>query len=570
MSTSATTGATVTRPADVGLRREVGLIGAIWASESSIIGSGWLFASLYATQAAGASAIYAWLIGGAAVLILALVHSELGAMYPVAGGTARFPHYAFGGIAGIQFGFFAWLQAVCIAPVECYAVLHYGHYWWHSIFNATTGVPTGPGLILTVVLMATFTIINYFGIGWLARVNSSIMWWKLAIPLLAIIVLLFKWHSGNWSAGAAGPVPHPVSGAPATNGSGGFAPFGAKGVLNAVVGAGIVFSYLGFEQADQLAGEVKNPQKTLPRAIIGAMLIGTVVYIMVQVVFIAAMDPAQLTHGFPGISDANILSGPIAGLAGLIGLGALAIVLRIDAFVSPYGTGLIYLTSTSRVTYGLARNRYIPQVFARTDSRGVPWVSLISSFVLGLVFLLPFPTWRSIVSLTTGASVLMYMSAPLALTALRRRLPDAVRPYRMPFAQVICPLAFIVASLLIYWSGFEALWKLGICIVIGYTIIGIAMRFDEQRPRLGRQEWIAASWLPVYIIGMGIISWQGQFSGGAVLAPLNTNRIPLWTDIVVVAAFSLAIYIWAYFASLPKEEILAIIGEQRVPEADAA
>src|SRR5579863_1260614 len=95
------TGATVARPADIGLRREMGLIGAIWSSESSIIGSGWLFASLYATQAAGPSAIYAWIIGGVAVLILAFVHAELGAMFPVVGGTARFPHIAFGGIAGI-------------------------------------------------------------------------------------------------------------------------------------------------------------------------------------------------------------------------------------------------------------------------------------------------------------------------------------------------------------------------------------------------------------------------------------------------------------------------------------
>jgi hypothetical protein len=140
----------------------------------------------------------------------------------------------------------------------------------------------------------------------------------------------------------------------------------------------------------------------------------------------------------------------------------------------------------------------------------------------------------------------------------------------MPAALIISPLAFIIASLLIYWSGFEALWKLGICIVIGYTIIGVSMIFDEQRPRLGRKEWIAASWLPVYIIGMGLISWNGQFSGGAVLAPLNTDRIPFWVDIPVVAAFSLIIFIWAYFASLPKDEILAIIGEQKAPDAEAA
>jgi amino acid transporter len=560
-----TSAATATRPADVGLKREMGLIGAIWASESSIIGSGWLFASLYATQDAGPSAIYAWIIGGAAVLILAFVHAELGAMFPVAGGTARFPHIAFGGIAGIQFGFFSWLQAVCIAPVECYAVMHYAHYWWPAIYNPTTGVPTGLGLFLTVVLLASFTFVNFFGIGWLSRVNSTLMWWKLIIPVLAVIVLLFKWHSGNWTMGAPGPTG--VAANP-SNGSGGFAPFGAKGVLDAVVGAGIVFSYLGFEQADQLAGEIKNPQRNLPRAIIGAMLIGTAVYIMVQVVFIAAMDPTQLTHGFPGISDQNVLSGPIAGLAGLIGLGWLATILRIDAFVSPYGTGLIYLTSTSRVTYALSRNRYLPQIFQRTDRRGVPWASMILAFVAGCAFLLPFPTWQSIVALTTGASVLMYIGAPLSLTAFRNRLPDAPRPYRLPAAMIISPLAFIVASLLIYWSGFEALWKLGICIVIGYVIIGVCMAFDAERPRLGRKEIVAAAWLPVYIIGMGLISWNGQFAGGAVKPPLNTDRIPFWVDIPVVAAWAVIIFVWAYFAALPRDEMELIIAEQAGVAAD--
>ena len=85
----------------------------------------------------------------------------------------------------------------------------------------------------------------------------------------------------------------------------------------------------------------------------------------------------------------------------MVGLGGRAVILRIDAFVSPFGTGLIYQTSTSRVGYGLARNRYFPQIFQWTDSRGVPWVSLIFAFLFGLVFLLPFPSWHSLVSLVT-------------------------------------------------------------------------------------------------------------------------------------------------------------------------
>src|SRR5499427_7240623 len=78
------------KPGDVGFRREIGLIGATWASETSIIGSGWLFGSYFAANTIGSVAIVCWIIGGIAVIILALIHAELGGMYPVSGGTARF------------------------------------------------------------------------------------------------------------------------------------------------------------------------------------------------------------------------------------------------------------------------------------------------------------------------------------------------------------------------------------------------------------------------------------------------------------------------------------------------
>src|ERR1700761_7065244 len=104
MSSNTEAAATTAAPADVGLKREMGFIGAAWASETSIIGSGWLFGSLYAAQAVGGAAILDWIIAGVVVMVLALVHAELGAMYPVAGGTGRFPHFAFGATAGGGFG----------------------------------------------------------------------------------------------------------------------------------------------------------------------------------------------------------------------------------------------------------------------------------------------------------------------------------------------------------------------------------------------------------------------------------------------------------------------------------
>jgi len=523
----------VERPADVGLKREMGLIGATWASETSIIGSGWLFGSLYAAQAVGGAAILAWAIAGVVVAVLALVHAELGAMYPVAGGTARFPHMAFGSVAGLGFGFFAYVQAVTIAPIEAFAFMTYGSYFWHGIYNTKTGNVTTSGFIFTIILMAFMVAVNFLAMRLFSRVNSAITWWKVAIPVLAIIVLFFKFKGGNFTAG------------------GSFMPGGIKALFGAIPGAGIVFAYSGFEQADQLAGEIKDPQRNLPRAIIMAVAIAVVIYMLLQVVFIGAMPTDLLGKGFAGLTDPGVLAGPFAGVATLVGLGWLATVLRIDAFISPTGTGLIYMTGTSRVSYGLSRNRYIPQVFSKTNDNGVPWVSLITAFIIGLFFLLPFPSWHSLVGLITGASVLMYAGAPLSMGA-----------FRMPAAAFLCPAAFCVADLLIYWSGFEVVWKLGIVLVIGYVILGITMSRDPQRPRLN---WKAAQWIPVWLIGLGIISWQGVYSGQSSktpLPPVNTGHLHFWWDMLVVIIFSVIIYYWAMASRLPREEMLELVAAQ--------
>ena len=85
----------------------------------------------------GGASILAWVIAGIFIIILALLHAELGAMYPVSGGTARFPHLAFGSVAGISFGFFSWMQAVTVAPIECFALMSYASYYWPGLYNHT-------------------------------------------------------------------------------------------------------------------------------------------------------------------------------------------------------------------------------------------------------------------------------------------------------------------------------------------------------------------------------------------------------------------------------------------------
>jgi amino acid transporter len=220
--------------------------------------------------------------------------------------------------------------------------------------------------------------------------------------------------------------------------------------------------------------------------------------------------------------------------------------------VLPGGTGLIYTTAASRVSYGLSRNGYVPTVYERTDERGIPWFGLLTAFVVGCICFLPFPSWRSLVGLITSASVLMYAGAPLALGVFRAKLPDAERPYRLPGARVLAPLAFVVANFLILWSGWTTDWKLGVAILIGYAILA-ANQLLRLNPTTPQFEPRSALWLPVYLVGMGLIVYLSDFG------PTAHPWFPLWWDMLAVAVFSLGIYFWALRLALPSEKIERLI-----------
>jgi amino acid transporter len=549
---------------NVALARDIGLIGLLWASVGSIIGSGWLFGAQRGLLHAGPAAIISWVIGGFCILLLALVHAELGAMYPLSGGSARFPHYAYGGYAGASFGWFSYVQAVTVAPIEVSAtILYLTHYHFAHTWLKADGTLTHTGLVVAILLMALLASINFLGVKTLATTNSALTWWKVAVPLLTILVVAFNGvHTSNFHA------------------ADGFNPYGLKGILLAIPVSGIIFSYLGFEQADQLAGESKNPNRDIPFAVIGSIIIGLVVYIGLQIVFLLALpsstigskwcdgggDPGCLAAGANGTANLyGAFTGPWAQLAALVSLGWLAKVLYFDAVVSPLGTGLIYTAAGSRVSYGLARNNYFHNVFGMLNARKVPAMGVIVTFVVGCICFLPFPSWQSLVGLITAASVLMYAGAPLSLGAFRKRLPDANRPYRLPGAAVISPASFVVASWIIMWSGWETNWKLGVLIVLGCLIIfNRDMDREHMNPR-------SAVWLPVYLVGMGTITYFSTFSGRATQTHTlggTSGLAPVIWALAVSAVFALVIYYWAISVSLSAETMNRMINEVVVPEEE--
>jgi amino acid transporter len=503
---------------DHGMRRDVGTLALLFTSVGSIIGSGWLFGAHRAAVEAGPAAVVSWALGGVMIILIALTYAELGTMFPVSGGVVRFPHYAFGGFASYVAGWVTWLAAASVAPIEVEAALQYGTNYVPWLTHVADGVPvlSPGGYVAAVLLMALFCVINLFGVRWFARANTVVVWWKLAIITLVVVVLL-----------AARFVPAHFTA------YGGFVPQGWHGVFSAIATSGIVFSYLGFRQGVELAGESSDPRRAVPIAVVGSVVLCMLLYVGLQVAFIGALPERALAGGWARLSYANDF-GPLAGLATLLGLSWLAALLYADAIISPADAGLIYLTVTARLSYAMGKNRTAPAVLARLDRRGVPWTSLILAFLVGLVFFLPFPGWQKLVGFITSATVLSFGSGPLVLGAMRRELPAQPRPFRLAGGDLVPLLAFWASNLIVYWTGWSTNAKLFLAIVLGLLVLAAQQASPRRRFAL---DWRAGSWVWAWLIGLVVLSYLGPYGG--------TGTIGFGAGLAWTAVLTVVVYAWA-------------------------
>jgi amino acid transporter len=528
------------------LRRDIGRTGLLFAGVGSIIGSGWLFGAMNASIIAGPSAIFSWAIAGVMIILIGLSFSELGTMFPVTGGVIRFPQYAFGGFASFSMGWITWVAAAVVPAIETTGVLQYATKWFHfTDKHMVDGSPvhtlTPVGIVSALVLLALFCVINAVGVKFFAQVNNVLVWWKLVVIVVVIIMFLVTaFHSANFS-------------------DHGFTPYGGKAMFTAISTSGITFSYLGFRQAIELAGESDNPRKNVPFAVIGSVVICMVIYVLLQIAFIGALSGGDLSKGWAALSFTNDF-GPLAAVSTAIGLGWLATILYIDAVVSPGDTGLIYSAVSARLAYTMARNGNAPSGVGKLSNRGVPVVSLIITFVVGAIMLLPFPSWQQLVGLVTAATVMSFASGPITHAALRRELPDQERPFRLWGGDVIPLLAFYSANMIIYWTGWKTNWKFFLIIVFGYILMAI---FGATGQLKYRMEWKAgATWVIPWLAGIALISYLGDYDGGhAVFKGLIMGFL-------VNAVWSVVIFYLALRMRLPGHRVREIIAELPHDEVD--
>ena len=271
-----------------------------------------------------------------------------------------------------------------------------------------------------------------------------------------------------------------------------------------------------------------------------------------QTAFIAALSPEHLAKGWHAISFGES-NGPMAAVVATFGLTWLTIILYTDAILGPMGGGLVSTASTARLTMAISQNGRFPPSFELLSKHGVPLRALILNFIIGLIVFLPIASWKEVITLNTGAIVLSFCMGPISVYALRAQLPKWDRAFRLPMVGLASRAAFIVVCWIIYWTGWDTIWRLSLPILLGVAIFAFRVtRSPEYRQDLDFRE---ATWLIPYFGGSALLAYLGGFGNGIGLIPFG------W-DLLVVALFALAVFQFAFACRLTPEKVRHYLDEE--------
>ena len=507
-------------------RKSLSLLDLTFLGIGSIIGSGWLYAAQNAANLAGPLAWVSWIIGAVVIILIGMVYAELGAALPRAGGFIRYPNYTHGTLVGYLIGFSAMLAYSSVVGIEVEAVRGYAQTWWTQL-GTKDGSPSITGFAFQFALLIIFLLLNYWSVNIFGKANTIVTVFKFIVPILIIIFLLMHLDFSNFHAGGAKPG-------------------GVHGIFTAVAAGGIVFTFQGFRQPIEFAGEAKNPQRDVPLAIVLAVVVGLIIYLLLQFAFVGAIPAERLANG----GWANIhFDSPFAKLVSILSIGWLANLVLIDAVISPSGTSNIYFSANARSIYAWSKNGFFYSLFHKIDKKtGVPRPALILTFILAVLWMLPakFQVWQGLVTASTSAMVLTYCVGPVSVTSLRKSNPDLKRPFVLKPLHIISPLAFIAATLVIYWSGWDVVAML-VGILIGSLVLYFAFADKTISKEQLKTDFQSSIWLFGYYIFVFIMSYLGSFG--------PHKYIPAPWDTVITGLGVLAFYYWGVATALPKARI---------------
>ena len=420
-------------------------------STGGMIGAGWLFSPYYGFQTAGVGVLISWIITIAITFVIGLSFAEVACILPILGGVSRFFGVTHNRTMAFIFLSLSWLSYVVYLPLEAQSAIQYLGFWWHDLVRpGHNGVELSRlGLSVAIAIIIGLTWFNTLFLKSVATANAWVSIWKLIIPISVALILII-WF-GKWDNVTGHYAASPVS---------------FEKILLAITGSGLAFAFTGFQNSLVLANSAVNKKKALPYSIFAPIIVGGAIYICLSLAFITCL-PSDKQFTFTAVA-------PLLGLVSLFGIHIMYAVLFIDAIIAPLGTANVYTAITGRVLYGLATDFLPKSILTRLNSYSAPYVALWASALVGMCFLLPFPTWKDLVNFLSSVVVFAYISGPITLIILRKTAPEQIRSFKVKYHHLVGYSGFACCSLLIYWSGLMNLAYLSlllILIVLGYGLV---------------------------------------------------------------------------------------------------
>jgi len=398
------------------LRRELTLYGLTMVAIGSCIGSGiFLTPSQIASVLPAPLLILAvWGLGGLITLTGALTFAELGAMFPQAGGVYVYLKEAWGELPAFLYGW-AYLLIITSGAIAALTIA----------FARYVGflIPLGPGGITAVAIGAivTVTVIN------IVRVKAGEMFANIftglkLIGVLGLVAVGLLWGSSS-TLTAPSPAPAPAPGSTSI-----LAGFGLALI-------GVLWSYGGWQHASFVAGEARDPRRAVPRAMVGGALVVAVAYLLSNLAYLFLL-PVDAIAASPSVAAEAVST--IIPFGGTI----IAVVIAISVF----GTAGIYTLSAPRIYYAMADDGIFFPALARVHPIfRTPVNAIVTQSAWAVVLLLFWGTFEDVITYVVFTDWMFFALTGAGVLILRRRRPQAERPYRV-LGYPVTPLIFITIS----------------------------------------------------------------------------------------------------------------------------
>ena len=479
---------------DHSLNRALGAVNLTALGIGAIIGTGiFVLTGTVAAQNAGPAVVLSFVLAGVASVFAALCYSEFASVVPMAGSAYTYGYATLGELIAWIIGWDLILEyavgAITVSIGWSGYVVSFLHDFGINIppalsaargthlidipaalaplVNAKVGWvvssaslldqikaagtdPTALTHVTTILnLPAVFiifvvTTLLVVGIKESANFNNFIVLVKVAVVLLFIVGAAHAISTANW---------HPFI--PRNTGQSGH--FGWSGVMT---GAGIVFfAYIGFDAVSTAAQEAKNPQRDMPIAIIGSLLICTVLYILVS-----GIATGVVPYGLLDVPD------PIAVAADHAGLSWMGTLIKLGAIAGLSSVILVLLLGQSRVFYSMARDGLLPPFVSRVHPRfRTPWITSIVTGAAVAIFSAVFSV-RDAASLCSIGTLLAFVIVSVGILVLRVREPNLPRKFKTPWVWFVAPAGALSALALMAALPWPTWRRLLVWFVIGIVI----------------------------------------------------------------------------------------------------